>query len=411
MEINKKIEWTKEHMPVVEKIRQEFLETQPFKGIGVGACLHLTKETAILLMAIKDAGAVVTACASNPLSTQDDVVQYLKDYGITVHGKKGMSEEDYKAGLKAVGLSSCQYMIDDGGDLTEFIHTNGNVAMTFPKGGLEQTTTGVTRIKNMELKYPILAVNDADTKHLFDNVYGTGQSTLDGIIRATNILLAGKVFVVAGYGNCGKGLAQRARGMGCNVIVTEIDPIKALQAYMDGFKVMKMENAATFGDIFVTVTGSKNVITAQNLFNVKDGAILANSGHFDVEIEMSEINKLFKPKKISDDITEYERIGSYAEEATNVPRSKFFILSEGRLVNLSAAEGHPSEVMDMSFSNQLLGLRYLIERTSGMDALFFEPGVHEIPKDIDIQVASLKLKALGLYIDTETKEQEEYRKS
>lgn len=411
MEINNKIEWTKNHMPVMCEIMEEFYLTKPFEGLTIGACLHLTKETAILLTAIKDSGAKVVACASNPLSTQDDVVQYLNDYGIYTLGKKGMSEEEYKQGLYEVVSSKPDYVIDDGADLTKMIHGEIDSDINpsdYPKGGLEETTTGVTRIKNMDLKYPILAVNDSDTKHLFDNVYGTGQSTIDAIMRATNILLAGKTFVVAGYGNCGKGLAQRAKGMGCNVIVTEIDPIKALQASMDGFKVMKMSNAATIGDVFVTVTGSKDVIRKLDFMIMKSGAIVANAGHFDVEIEMGEINKTFKSKKISDDITEYEIPVKemYGGEFVFKDLHRILILSEGRLVNLSAAEGHPSEVMDMSFANQILGLEWLVEYNDTL-----KPGVHNIPGMIDEKVAKLKLKALGIEIDKETDEQIEYKNS
>lgn len=372
--VNKNIEQAKKNMLVVESIRQNFVDTQPFKGLTIGACLHITKETAILLLAIQDAGANVVACASNPLSTQDDVAEYLREQGIEVYGKKGMTDEEYSDGLYKVSAADPDYIIDDGADLTALI-LSGNIGMFLPKGGLEETTTGVQRIKKMELKYPIIAVNDADTKHLFDNVYGTGQSTLDGIIRATNALLAGKTFVVAGYGNCGKGLAQRAKGMGCNVIVTEINPIKVLQAHMDGFRVMTMEEAAPLGDIFVTVTGSRDVITKRHMNVMKNGVILANAGHFDVEIDVASAKEL-----------------------------NLNILADGRLVNLACAEGHPSEVMDMSFANQLLGLNYLVKNAGGM-----ENRVHDVPKRIDEEVAELKAKALGIEYDSETPEQIEYR--
>lgn len=401
MKIENKIEWTRQHMPVLDKIRQEFLETQPLKGLKVGACLHLTKETAILLMTIQDAGAEVIACASNPLSTQDDVVEYLRNHrGMIVYGKKGMNESEYHNGVYSVAIAECDYVIDDGADLTATILGIGDEVKR-PKGGLEETTTGINRIKNMNLEYPILAVNDADTKHLFDNVYGTGQSTLDGIIRATNILLAGKTFVVAGYGNCGKGLAQRAKGMGCTVIVTEVDPIRVLQAQMDGFEVMQMNDAAYIGDVFVTVTGSKDVITAVHLLHMKNGAIIANSGHFDVEIEMAQINKQYKSKIISENMTEYEIPVGQVEYGKMNP--KIIVLSEGRLVNLASAEGHPSEVMDMSFANQLLGLGYLINTE-------LPPGVHNIPKNIDHRVAELKAEAMGIKYDVETEDQINYRK-
>lgn len=373
MEINQKIKQTRENMPVVETIRRQFFETQPLKGLTIGACLHITKETAMLLMAIRDAGAKVVACASNPLSTQDDIADYLRTYGnIEVHGKKGMTDEEYGDGLYKVSAADPDYVIDDGADLTVVLLHRVEWR---PKGGLEQTTTGVQRIKKMRLSYPILAVNDADTKHLFDNVYGTGQSTLDGIIRATNVLLAGKTFVVAGYGNCGRGVAQRARGMGCNVIVTEINPIKALQAHMDGFRVEPMIEAAKVGDIFVTVTGSRDVITREHMVCMKDNVILANAGHFDIEIDVKEAK-----------------------------RFNLNILADGRLVNLACAEGHPSEVMDMSFANQLLGLDYLVKHSDRM-----ENKVHDIPKRIDEEVAELKAKALGVEYDIETPEQAEYR--
>lgn len=358
-------------MPVVELIRQEL--GQAFQGLTIGVCLHLTKETAVLLSAIQDCGGKVVACASNPLSTQDDVVEELRAKGVIVYGKKGMSDEEYQNGLEKVMNAKPDYVIDDGADLTVLIH---QVGLVYPLGGLEETTTGVNRIKEMSLKYPILAVNDADTKHLFDNVYGTGQSTLDGIVRATNALLAGKTFVVAGYGYCGKGLAQRAKGMGCNVIVTEIDPIKALQAHMDGFRVMPMQQAAVVGDIFVTVTGSINVINRDNMLVMKKDVILANSGHFDVEIDVK----------------------SAKEFGLNV-------LAEGRLVNLACAEGHPSEVMDMSFANQLLGLKWLTNYTT----VPLLPRVYDMPKELDLKVARLKAKALGVEYDFETLEQLQYR--
>lgn len=364
-----------ENMPVMRQITLDFGASEPFKDLTIGVCLHLTKETAVLIGALLDGGAKVVACASNPLSTQDDVVEHLRERGVIVYGKKGMTDTEYEDGLHWVVSAKPDYVIDDGADLTALCHKIG----IFPKGGLEETTTGINRIKNMDLKYPIIAVNDADTKHLFDNVYGTGQSTLDGIIRATNTMLAGKTFVVAGYGNCGKGLSMRARGMGCNVIVTEIDSIKALQANMDGFRVMPMQEAAKEGDIFVTVTGSKNVINASHMVCMKDGVILANSGHFDVEINVKEAKS----------------------------SSWIKLLAEGRLVNLACAEGHPSEVMDMSFANQALGLEYMVKNPD----LFDLPRVYDIPKEIDKKVADLKLAALGIDIDIETEEQVNYRKS
>lgn len=396
MEIKNKIEWTRKHMPVLEEIRKNFSISKPFKGIICGACLHLTKETAMLLCAIQDGGAEIVACASNPLSTQDDVVEYLRSRGMEIHGKKGMTTEEYKLGLVSVLNAQPDYVIDDGADLTEVFH---DVGIVYPKAGLEQTTTGVHRIKNMDLKYPILAVNDADTKHLFDNVYGTGQSTIDAIIRATNIMLAGKTFVVCGYGYCGKGLAERARGMGCNVIVTEVDPIKALQARMDGFRVMKIGLAVFEADVVVTVTGSINVLN-EDIRDLKNGAIIANSGHFDVEINKKVlIDNAIEINVISDDISEY-----VLHEFTKV-----YLLSDGRLVNLSAGEGHPSEVMDMSFSAQILGLKYMVKDRDGIQIL--DPGVHNMPREIDETIAKSKLIAMGVDFDEETEEQINYRKS
>lgn len=370
-----KIDQAKKQMPVMRTIWDEFKLTTPFKGLKIGACMHMTKETAVLLLAIKDGGAEVLACASNPMSTQNDVVDELLDKGVAVfYAKKGMTDEEYKQGLWAVASRRPDYILDDGADLTRLMHEIGE---PYPKGGLEETTTGVTRIKIMDLKYPIIAVNDAQTKHFFDNVYGTGQSTIDGIIRETKTLLSGKTFVVAGYGYCGKGLATRARGMGANVIVTEIDPIKALQAYMDGFRVMTMEDASDQGDIFVTVTGSKNVITNEHMKWMKPDVILANSGHFDVEIDVEEAKRL-----------------------------NLNILANGRLVNLACADGHPAEVMDMSFANQALGLLHLVKMGFEM-----RNRVYNIPEEIDNKVAELKLKALGITIDIETDEQKEYKKS
>ena len=387
------------------KIAEDFQKSKPFSGLTIGVCLHLTKETAILLLALQNGGGKIIACASNPLSTQDDVVKYLQETGMEVYGKKGMSADDYQVGLKAVTDAKPDYVIDDGADLTDFIHKAAFPEREgLPKGGLEETTTGVTRIKNWNIQYPIIAVNDADTKHLFDNVYGTGQSTLDGIIRATNILLAGKTFVVAGYGFCGKGLAQRARGMGCDVIVTEIDPIRALQAVMDGFKVMEMKMAAFKADVIVTVTGSINVLDKQ-IGNLKDGAIIANSGHFDIEINKKYLEaNAKKVDQISDDITEYTLIDDPTDP--DFP-TRVNLLSEGRLVNLSAAEGHPSEVMDMSFANQALSLDYLIKHP----LMFKDSKVYNVPVEIDREVALLKLKALHVDIDIETEEQTNYRRS
>ena len=371
-------------MPVLKKISDEFADTKPFEGLKIGACLHITNETMGLVYALRAGGAQVYLCASNPLSTQDDVADIMRNEGISVFGKHGDIPEEYAQNIESVAQMNCDFIIDDGADLTVKIH---NLAVTqdhfiMPKGGLEETTAGVNRIRRMaengSLKYPILAVNDSPTKHLFDNVYGTGQSTIDGILRATNVMLAGKTFVIAGYGNCGKGLAQRAKGMGCNVIITEIDPVKALQAQMDGFQVVPMKVAALIGDIFVTVTGNKDVITRDHMELMRDDVILANSGHFDVEIDVKAAKEL-----------------------------KLNILADGRLVNLVCAQGHPAEVMDMSFSNQALGLQYLIETIGAMPA----HDVFNIPRRISDRIARMKLESMGIVIDTLTEAQDAYLKS
>lgn len=392
-----RIDWASSTMPVLAKIREDFEAKQPLKGIKVGVCLHLTKETAVLLETLKAGGAQVCACASNPLSTQDDVVKELIEQNISVVGKYGESMDEYNLGLKFVALQEPQIVIDDGGDLTKEIHSKLSQSNPFvmPMGGLEETTTGINVIKQMILSYPIFNVNGAKTKSLFDNVYGTGQSTVDALMRATNGLLAGKTFVVAGYGNCGKGLAKRAQGMGCNVIVTEIDPVKALQAHMDGYRVMGMREASELGDIFVTVTGNINVIDFRHFNSLKEGAILANAGHFDVEINGKELKSLSsKSVEISANIKEYtlQKTGQ-----------KVYLLSEGRLVNLAAAEGHPSAVMDMSFANQALGVEFLVNH-----AKEFSPKVHDLPEAIDNKVALMKLESFGIVIDELSPQQKEY---
>lgn len=385
--------WALYNMDVMSQLTEDFVDRQPFRGVKIGVCLHLTKETAVLLLALESGGAKLFVCPSNPLSTQDDIVEVLRKSSMMVYTKgRGESMESYVKNLKAVVEAEPDLVIDDGGDLTKEMHASGHV----PKyGGLEETTAGVARLrrwaKQGTLKYPIIAVNDTPTKTLFDNVYGTGQSTLDGIMRATNVLLAGKAFVVAGYGHCGKGIAQRARGMGCTVFVTEIDEIKALQAHMDGFEVWEMDAAAAIGDIFVTVTSNINVITKKHFEKMKSGAILANAGHFDVEVD---VKGLIEMATIIDDVNEHM-------QRFQVGGKDIFLLSEGRLVNLAAAEGHPSEVMDMSFANQALSAEYLLKAD-------LEIGVHDVPYEIDKKVAQMKLKALNVYVDKLTKEQFDY---
>lgn len=369
-----RIEAARRDMPVLASIRADFETRQPLKGLIIGACLHITKETAVLLETLKAGGAQVFAAPSNPLSTQDDVANELCLEKIQVYGQHGASPEDYMKGLISVQSHLPQIVIDDGGDLTKVIHER-TADKDLPIGGLEETTTGITVIKKMQLKYPILDVNGAKTKHYFDNVYGTGQSVIDAIMRATNQLLAGKIFVVAGYGYCGKGLAQRARGMGCNVIVTEVDAVKALQALMDGFQVMTMFEAAAVGDIFVTVTGNRDVITKEHMIEMNNGSILANAGHFDVEINVEDVKRF----------------------------PNLILLGEGRLVNLVCAEGHPSSVMDMSFANQALGVEWLLNHAKGMNG-----AVWPIPVEIDEKVADLKLEAFGVGIDVLTQDQKDY---
>jgi adenosylhomocysteinase len=375
-----RINWAAQEMPVLASIRADFEARKPLIGMVIGACLHITKETAVLLETLQAGGATVFAAPSNPLSTQNDVAETLCLEKIQVYGMHGATPEQYHQGLLSVVKQHPRIVIDDGGDLTKFVHDQIiGEREQYTIGGLEETTTGVNVIKQMEkrgeLRYPILDVNGANTKHFFDNVYGTGQSVIDAIMRSTNQLLAGKTFVVAGYGYCGKGLAQRARGMGCIVIVTEVDSVKALQALMDGFEVMKMDDAAYIGDIFITVTGDRDVITAQHMIHMKHRAVLANAGHFDVEINI--------------------------EDAKKFPN--LILLGEGRLVNLACAEGHPSSVMDMSFANQALGVEYLLNKYKGM-----KPGVHEMPREIDEKVARLKLEAFDVQIDELTQAQKEY---
>jgi adenosylhomocysteinase len=395
----KRIEWANQSMKVLQIIRKEFIKNQPLKGIRVSACLHVTAETANLMIALRDGGADVALCASNPLSTQDDVAASLvRDYNIPVFAIKGEDSDSYYSHIMAAVDHKPQFTMDDGADLVSVLHTKRTAELENVIGGTEETTTGVIRLRAMAkegvLRYPIVAVNDADTKHLFDNRYGTGQSTIDGIVRATNFLLAGSKFVVAGYGWCGRGLASRARGAGAEVIITEIDPTKALEAVMDGFRVMSMEEAAKIGDVFCTVTGNKNVLAKQHFAIMKDGAIVSNSGHFNVEIDIPSLEKLSSSKRTT---------RTFVDEYTMKDGRRINLLGEGRLINLAAAEGHPASVMDMSFADQALSCEYMVKNHASL-----EKKVYTVPVDLDKRVAKLKLEALGIKIDRLTPEQEEY---
>jgi adenosylhomocysteinase len=395
----KRIEWANQSMKVLQIIRKEFIKNQPLKGIRVSACLHVTAETANLMIALRDGGADVALCASNPLSTQDDVAASLvRDYNIPTFAIKGEDNDSYYSHIMAALDHKPQITMDDGADLVGVLHTKRTAELANVLGGTEETTTGVIRLRAMAkegvLRYPIVAVNDADTKHLFDNRYGTGQSTIDGIIRATNFLLAGSKFVVAGYGWCGRGLASRARGAGAEVIVTEIDPTKALEAVMDGFRVMSMEEAAKIGDVFCTVTGNKNVLAKQHFSAMKDGAIISNSGHFNVEIDIPALENLSSSKRTT---------RTFVDEYTMKDGRRINLLGEGRLINLAAAEGHPASVMDMSFADQALCCEYMVKNHASL-----EKRVYTVPVDLDKRVAKLKLESLGIKIDRLTSEQEEY---
>ncbi len=390
-------EWASAHMPVLTQIKQRFEKEKPLESVQLGASLHVTKETAVLMDTLKAAGAEIALCGSNPLSTQDEVAAALAERGISVYAWRGQTTKEYYWCVEKVIDYKPFITVDDGADLVGTIHSKRTEVLFDIKGGTEETTTGVVRLRAMArkgaLKYPIIAVNDAYTKYLFDNRYGTGQSTLDGILRATSILLAGKNFVIAGYGWCGRGLALRAKGMGANVIVTEMNPTRALEAVMDGFRVMPMEKAAEIGDIFVTVTGNKNVIRKEHLAKMKDGTILANSGHFNVEINIPELESMTAAKR---------NIRPNLEEHRLQNGKKLYLLGEGRLINLAAAEGHPSEVMDMSFANQALCIEHLVKEPK------LEQKVYSVPKEIDELVASLKLKAMKVEIDELTEEQKQY---
>ena len=397
-----RIEWADRQMPVINLIRSQFEKDKPLKGVTVSACLHVTSETANLMRTLKAGGAEVALCASNPLSTQDDVAASLvKDYDIPVFAIRGEDSKTYYEHVHKVLDFNPDMTMDDGGDLVSTLHSERTELLDQVTAGTEETTTGIIRFRNMEregaLKFPIIAVNDAQTKHFFDNRYGTGQSSLDGILRATNVLLAGKKFVVAGYGWCGRGVAMRARGMGSNVIVTEVDSLRALEAIMDGFSVMPMMEAAQIGDIFITATGDKNVIREEHMKVMKDGAILCNTGHFNVEVEIPALEKLSKEKRpLRENLEEY-----FLKDG-----KKLYLLGEGRLVNLACAEGHPSIVMDMSFANQALSAEYIKNEGKNL-----ESKVYVVPAEIDSRVAYLKLKSMDVKIDVLTKEQEEYLSS
>jgi adenosylhomocysteinase len=397
-----RIEWAAQEMPVLKSITERFRKEKPLKGIRVTACLHVTTETASLMETLKAGGAEISLCASNPLSTQDDVAASLvKNSGISVFAIKGEDTKTYYRHIKDSLAIKPQITMDDGADVVSTLHKEEKALLKYVIGGTEETTTGVIRLKAMAadgaLQYPIIAVNDAYTKHLFDNRYGTGQSTMDGIIRATNRLVAGSVFVVSGYGWCGRGVAMRAKGHGARVIITEVDPLKALEATMDGYEVMPMKDAARIGDIFVTATGDINVISKEHFMAMKDGAIVCNTGHFNVEIDIESLQKMSKAKRI---------IRDYVEEYTLKNGRRIYLLGEGRLINLAAAEGHPSAVMDMSFANQALCAEYMVKNAKKL-----QKTVYSVPEKIDKEIARLKLKAMGIKVDTLTPEQKKYLQS
>jgi adenosylhomocysteinase len=395
----RRIEWAAREMPVLSAIRERFIKERPLAGLRISACLHVTTETANLMKTLQAGGADIVLTASNPLSTQDDVAASLVSHDeIPVYAIKGEDNVVYYKHIHAALDHKPHMTMDDGADLVSTLHKERRDLLEFVVGGTEETTTGVIRLRAMAadnaLKFPIIAVNDALTKHFFDNRYGTGQSTIDGIIRATNILLAGKNFVVAGYGWCGRGLASRARGMGSNVIVTEIDPLKALEAVMDGFRVMPMEEASKIGDIFCTLTGDINVLDRHHFEVMKDGAIVANSGHFNVEINIPALDEMSVGKKL---------VRPFVEEYELKDGRQIFILGEGRLINLAAAEGHPASVMDMSFANQALSAEYMVKHSDEL-----KPMVYSVPDEIDKEIARLKLAAMGVNIDVLTPQQVAY---
>lgn len=394
-----KIEWAGSQMKVLQLIKERFEKEKPLKGITLGACLHVTSETANLMIALKAGGANLALCASNPLSTQDEVAACLaQDFQIPTFAIKGEDKDTYYKHLNEVLDFKPQITMDDGADLVTLLHTERKSQLSTVIGSSEETTTGVIRLRAMlkdkTLQIPVIAVNDSNTKHMFDNRYGTGQSTIDGIIRATNVLLAGKKFVVAGYGWCGRGLAQRARGMGAQVSVTEIDPLKALEAVMDGFEVMPMNDAVETADIICTATGNKNVVSVEHFRKIKNGCIVSNTGHFNVEFDYDGLIKIAKERRILRD---------NLEEITLEDGKKIFVLAEGRLINLSSAEGHPPDVMDMSFANQALAAEYLVQNQGKLKI-----GVYTVPEELDDMIAKLKLESLGIKIDTLSEEQKKY---
>ncbi|HSB65063.1 MAG TPA: adenosylhomocysteinase [Anaerolineales bacterium] len=398
----RRIDWAEREMPVLRLIRERFAKERPLKGIRMSACLHVTTETANLAQTLHLGGADLVITASNPLSTQDDVAAALVNiYEVPTYAIKGEDNVTYYKHIKAALDHAPQVTMDDGADLVSTLHKERRDLLKNVMGGTEETTTGVIRLRAMAadgaLKFPVIAVNDAQTKHFFDNRYGTGQSTIDGIVRATNVLLAGKVFVIAGYGWCGRGLAMRARGMGSNVVITEVDPLPALEAVMDGFRVLEMGEAARIGDIFVTVTGDLNVIDKQHFAVMKDGAIIANSGHFNVEINIPILEKMSKEKRL---------VRPFVEQYVLEDGRRINLLGEGRLINLAAAEGHPASVMDMSFANQALSVEYMVKNADKL-----ENKVYSVPAEIDREIARLKLDAMGVEIDKLTPEQEKYLNS
>jgi adenosylhomocysteinase len=397
-----RIEWAEREMPVLRLIRERFRQERPLAGLRVSACLHVTTETANLVLALQDGGASVVLCASNPLSTQDDVAAALVSvYGIPTYAIKGEDDQTYYNHIRSALDHAPQITMDDGADLVTTVHTQRQDLIEGVIGGTEETTTGVIRLVAMakagKLRYPVVSVNEADTKHLFDNRYGTGQSTLDGITRATNLLWAGKKVVVAGYGWCGRGVASRARGMGSSVVVTEVDPVRALEAVMDGFQVMTMGEAAPLGDVFVTTTGGLNAVDEAHLEAMHDGAMMANSGHFNVEININALEAMSET---------HRTVRDFVEEYVLEDGRRLYLLGEGRLINLAAAEGHPSSVMDMSFANQALSAEYLAREGKNLP-----PAVYPVPTEMDQEVGRLKLASMGIVIDTLSAAQEQYLSS
>ena len=395
---SRRIEWAAREMPVVESIRERFAREKPLTGLRIAACLHVTSETANLAYALRDGGAEVALCASNPLSTQDDVAAALATTGIATYAIKGEDNDTYYQHIGSVLDMGPNVTLDDGADLVATLHTDRPELLDGVAAGCEETTTGVIRLRSLaeagKLRYPIIAVNDADTKQFFDNRYGTGQSTLDGITRATNVLWAGKNVVISGYGWCGKGVALRAKGMGAHTIVTEVDPVRALEAAMDGHRVLKIDEASKIGDIFITLTGGLKAIGRSHIESMKSGAIIANSGHFNVEIDLDALEEMADGKS---------SVRASVEEYRMLDGRSIFLLGEGRLVNLAAAEGHPSAVMDMSFANQALSVEYLAQTAHTLS-----PQVYPVPADIDAEVGRLKLQSMGIAIDSLTQDQEEY---